>query len=33
VRRLLTEQEREHIMVSARHYIEYAAQYLWEGEG
>lgn len=33
VRRQLTDQEREHIMVSARHYIEYAAQYLREGEG
>jgi carbonic anhydrase/acetyltransferase-like protein (isoleucine patch superfamily) len=32
VRRQLTEQEHEHIMVSARHYIEYAAQYLREGE-
>jgi carbonic anhydrase/acetyltransferase-like protein (isoleucine patch superfamily) len=26
-RRPLTDEEREHIMVSARHYIEYAAQY------
>ena len=33
VRRQLTEQEREHIMVPARHYIEYAAQYMREGEG
>lgn len=33
VRRQLSDQEREHIMVSARHYIEYAAQYLREGEG
>jgi carbonic anhydrase/acetyltransferase-like protein (isoleucine patch superfamily) len=30
VRRELTEQEREHIMVSSRHYQEYAAQYLRE---
>lgn len=33
VRRHLTELEHEHIMVSARHYIEYAAQYLRGGEG
>jgi carbonic anhydrase/acetyltransferase-like protein (isoleucine patch superfamily) len=33
VRRQLTEQEREHIMVSARHYSDYAVQYLREGEG
>ena len=33
VRRQLTEQEREHIMESARHYQEYAAQYMREGEG
>ena len=33
VRRHLTEQEREHIMVSSRHYQEYSAQYMSEGEG
>jgi carbonic anhydrase/acetyltransferase-like protein (isoleucine patch superfamily) len=30
VRRNLTEHEREHIMLSAQHYIDYAAQYLSE---
>ena len=30
VRRPLTDEEREHIMVSARHYQEYAAQYISE---
>ncbi|HET9495316.1 MAG TPA: gamma carbonic anhydrase family protein [Chloroflexia bacterium] len=32
VRRQLTGEEREHILVSSRHYIEYAAQYVSEQE-
>lgn len=32
VRRHLTDQEREHIMVSAQHYMEYSRQYLMEPE-